>query len=68
MAQHPPITSVATTSGIGTGALGIYLHGSWEVNSAVAVLSVILMTFGLFRLFRGKFVLAQARKRRDKPD
>ena len=68
MAQHPPIISIATSSGIGTGALGLYLHISWEGLLGIASLSVCLMTWGLFRLFRGQHIIAKARRRRDKPD
>jgi hypothetical protein len=65
MAQHPPIASIATTSGITTGALGVYMHTSWEALYVMVSLSTLLIVSGHVRFIRGKRVLAKERERRE---
>jgi hypothetical protein len=65
MAQHPPIVSIATTSGITTGALGIYMHSSWEALYVMVSFSTLLIVGGHIRFVRGKRILAKERQRRD---
>jgi len=65
MAQHAPIPNIATTTGITTGALGIYMHTSWEALYVMVSLSTLLIIGGHIRFVRGKRVLAKDRQRRD---
>ena len=69
MAQNPPIVSIATSSLVGGGVAGTYMHHTWEVLLPAVALSVAMMLVGHVRLVRGQHVLAKQRLRReDKPD
>ena len=59
MAQHIPISNIATTGGITSTALGVFLHVSWELLFAMASISAVLIIGGMVRLLRGERVLAR---------
>ena len=67
MAQHAPITNIATTTGLTSGALGIYMHHAWQALLAMSSLSLGLMLLGHVRFLLGKRALAKQSSPKSKP-
>jgi len=59
MAQHPPIASIATTTGITSSAMSIYMHHAWQALLIMSSVSLVLISFGHVRLLLGKHALAK---------
>lgn len=54
MAQHLPISNVATTTGITGSVLGVYMHAAWKALLIMSTISLVLMLYGHVRLMLGK--------------
>jgi hypothetical protein len=59
MAQQVPTSSIATTSGVTTSALSIYMHHTWEALLFMSCVSLVLMSYGHIKLLFGKHELAK---------
>ncbi len=59
MAQFSPIHTTATTTGLTSGALGIYMHGAWRALLIMSMASLILMSYSHIKLLMGKRALVK---------
>jgi len=66
MAQHAPITHIATTTGLTSGALSIYMHNAWKALLVMSSISLVLMSYGHIKFLMGKHALAQQKQLRDR--
>lgn len=59
MAHHAPISNVATTTGLSSTFLGVYLHVAWQILLIMSTASLALIVVGHVKLMQGKRALAK---------